>query len=196
MNFPDMLERVYMVYWESVERPSWKNAYTDDLLKYFQWELPDGIRIFQVVQEAKFLNVNRRSTDYQAQATLIDKMREHKIRRFPLIVLNYNFHSYVYVIDSDYRFRQFTEGFSALIRRQFTKEYNVSARVEIKKEQPVQQEDVPSASTNSVLPSKQLEKNEHGKDKGSPIVSLPFLLVLIFLGLFFVVFAVFETFMR
>lgn len=94
-----------MVYWESVERPSWKNAYTDDLLKYFQWELPDGIRIFQVVQEAKFLNVNRRSTDYQAQATLIDKMREHKIRRFPLIVLNYNFTvmsmSSIVIIDLD-----------------------------------------------------------------------------------------------
>lgn len=118
MNFPDRIERVYMLYWGSVLTPNWKNMYVDDLLRYFKYELPQSMRLEQYINEVRFLNCNHRSQDYSNHHTLIDRMRPYKVRMCPLIVLNYNFGSYAYIIDSDYRFREFTRLFSETIECQ------------------------------------------------------------------------------
>lgn len=102
--------------------------YTDELLNFFKdWHPnPDfslGMKLTQYVGDVKMLNSNRAGQDYENERALIDKMRAIKLRKCPLIVLNYDFSSGVFAIDSDYRRDVFMKAFRTTVRRQFFGEH-------------------------------------------------------------------------
>lgn len=120
MKFPDRIEMLYMLYWGSAYTSSWKNMYTDDLIKFFKYEMPEKyeVDIRQKLNSIKILNCNHRSQDYSNERSIIEILRPYKIRKCPLIVLNYNIASYSYHIDSDYMYKAFTQGFGETMQKQ------------------------------------------------------------------------------
>lgn len=105
-----IVRRLYFVYWASVERSDWKNAWTNELI--YELTYNDAIRLpLRDDLDWKFANCNRKSESYAANKYMVDMLRGHKIRRCPLIYvelwekgLEQTKEEY-WVIDSDNEYR-------------------------------------------------------------------------------------------
>lgn len=105
------VERFEILYWRGVEE-TWRwNSFAEDLIKYATENLPHKYLEFYTY------NSSRQAVGYDSNAKRIEQLRLKKIRRFPLVSINYD--KEIYSIDSSYKFNQICKRIDAEWERHY-----------------------------------------------------------------------------
>ena len=88
MYIPSPITSVHVLYWESIERRGWANSFTYEVLDYFRYGLPSGLRAGNDFQYEIYNSHRDIEYDNYTRRFIESFMRPYKLRGCPLVLLN------------------------------------------------------------------------------------------------------------
>lgn len=107
---PTPITSVHVLFWESLERRGWANSFTYEVMDYFQYGLPNGVRSGNHFQYETYNSHKGIEYDNYTRRFIETFMRPYKLRGCPLVLVN--MYRPGINIDSWHTFNSFKEIFS------------------------------------------------------------------------------------